>query len=163
MLTRRAVFPVLGALALAPAAALAQAPMQFRSVNVDVGPLRGGVGDDSTANWVAQALPSALVQALGSHYQPGDRRGALLTARIDFVYLGPNSGPGFFGSSQDTIEGTLLVHGARGTPPAEIPLRAITTYYPSGVDQALWVESNRARIVLLAQTFAGWAPRQLGL
>ena len=163
MLTRRAVFPVMGALALAPAAALAQPPVQFRSVTVDVGPLRGGVGDDSTANWIAQTLPAALVQALGPYYQPGDRHGAVLTARIDLVYLGPNSGPGTFSSSQDTIAGTLIVHGARGATSTEIPLRAITTYYPTGVDQALWVESNRARIVLLAQTFAGWAPRQLGL
>jgi len=162
MLTRRAAFPVLGALALAPAAALAQAAVPFRGVSVDVGPLRANIGDD-TANWVAQALPAALIQSLGPHYQPGDRHGAVLTARIDFIYLGPNSGPGPLASSQDTIEGTLIVHGPRGTMPAETPLRAITSYYPSGVDQPLRVESNRARIVLLSQAFAGWTPRELGL
>jgi hypothetical protein len=162
MLTRRSTFSLLGALALAPSAALAQAPVQFRGINVDVNPLRTDMGDD-TANWVAQALPTALAQVLGPYMQPGNRNAALLTARIDFVYLGPNSGPGPLASSQDTIGGTLIVHGGRGTMPTEIPLRAITSYYPTGVDQALWVESNRARIVLLSKTFAGWAPRELGL
>ena len=162
MLTRRSAFSVLGALALAPVAALAQAPLQFRGITVDVNPLRTDMGDD-TANWVAQALPPALGKALGPYLQPGNRSGALLTARINFVYLGPNSGPGPLASSQDTIEGTLIVHGGRGVVTTEIPLRAITSYYPTGVDQALWAKSNRSRIFLLSQAFAGWAPRELGL
>ena len=162
MLTRRSAFSVLGALALAPAAALAQASAQFRGINVDVGPLRTNMGDD-TANWVAQALPEALAQSLGPHLQSGARNGALLTARIDLVYLGPDSGPGPFASSQDTIAGTLIVHGPRGTRAIETPLRATTSYYPMAVDQPLRAESNRARIVLLSQAFARWTPGELGL
>ncbi len=95
---------------------------------------------------------------------PGDRNGATLVARIDFLYLGPQSGGGgAFGSSQDTIEGALIVSGRRGAIAAVTPLRAITSYFPSPVDQALWVQSNHDRIVALAQAFAGWVPRQLGL
>ena len=162
MLTRRSAFSIFGALAFAPVGALAQGPVEFRGVSVDVNPLRTNMGDD-TANWVAQALPSALSQALGAHLQPGDRHGAILTARIDLVYLGPDSGPGAFASSQDTIAGTLIVHGPRGTSPVEVPLRATTSYYPMAVDQPLRIESNRARIVLLSQAFARWAPGELGL
>ncbi len=44
-----------------------------------------------------------------------------------------------------------------------IPLRAIASYYPMAVDQALVERAYHGRIVTLAQTFAGWAPRELGL
>ena len=161
MLTRRAAFSVLGSLILAPAA-FAQAPIRFRGFTVDVDPLRTDMGDD-TANWVAQTLPPALQQSLGPYIDPRDRRAPLLIVRIDFVYLGPNIGPGPFATSQDTIEGSFIIKGPRGTVPTEIPLRAITTYYPNGTDQALWVQANYYRVLRLAQTFAGWAPRQLGL
>ncbi len=120
------------------------------------------MGDD-TANWIAASLPGALAQSLGASLQPRDRTAALLTARIDFVYLGPNTGAGPMGSSQDTIEGTLIVHGPCVSASSEIPLRAITSYFQTPVDQPLRVESNRERIVRLANAFAGWAPRELGL
>ncbi len=162
-LTRRGALFVLGGLAFAPAVAVAQAPIRFRRVEVDVAPLRASVGDP-TAAWVAQALPGALAQALGPYLAPGDRNGATLVARIDFLYLGPSSGgPGPLGSSQDTIRGALLVRGPRGSIAAETPLRAISSYFPSPVDQALWVQSNHDRVAALARVFAGWTPRQLGL
>ena len=162
-LTRRAAIRGLGALALSPAAALAQPPVRFRSVVVDVGPLQAAAGDP-TAAWVAEALPGQLAQALGPHLSPGDRGGATLIARIDYLYLGPSSGgTGPFGASQDTIAGVLIVHGPRGPIAAETPLRAITSYFPNPVDQAHWVQSNHDRVVALAQAFAGWTPRQLGL
>ena len=65
---------------------------------------------DPTAAWVQQALPGALAQSLAPYMAPGDRNGATLVARIDYLYLGPSSGgPGFFRQTQDTINGTLLV------------------------------------------------------
>jgi hypothetical protein len=160
--TRRAALSALGVLALAPAAAMAKSPVRFRSIEVDVGPLRVNVGDP-TAAWVAEALPSALAQAFGPYLAPGDRNGATVVARIDWVYLGPNSGTGALGSSQDTIVGGLIVHGPRGLIAPETPLRAISPYFQNPVDQALVVQSNHDRIVALAQAFAYWAPRQLGL
>ena len=162
-LTRRAALSALGALAFAPAVALAQPGVRFRSIQVDVGPLRANSGDP-TAAWVEEALPGQLAQALGPYLAPGDRNGAVLIARIDYLYLGPSSGgTGPLGSSQDTIAGVLIVRGPRGSVAAATPLRAITSYFPNAVDNALIVQTNHDRIVELAQAFAYWAPRELGL
>src|SRR5208282_6160048 len=90
-LTRRAAICAVGALALSPAAAVAQGPVRFRNVEVDVGPLRASEGDP-TAAWVAETLPGQLVHALGPYLSPGARAGATLIARIDYLYLGPTSG-----------------------------------------------------------------------
>jgi hypothetical protein len=166
-LTRRAALAALGALALPPVvavrSALAQPKVRFRDVVVDVAPLRANVGDP-TAAWVQRELPGALAQALAGYMAPGDRNGAILVARIDYIYLGPFSGgAGAWGASQDTISGTLLIKGPHGGIATNVPIRAITTYHPTPVDQPMRVESNYWRVVALAQAFAGWAPRQLGL
>ncbi|HEX9168240.1 MAG TPA: hypothetical protein VF886_04830 [Roseiarcus sp.] len=163
-LTRRGA---LGALALAPVlavqGALAQPNVRFRDIVVDVAPLRASMGDP-TAAWVEKELPGALAQALAGYVAPGDRNGAILIARIDYLYLGPSSGGvGPWGASQDTINGTLLVKGPHGGIAASAPVRAITSYHPMAVDQPMRVESNYWRVVALAQAFAGWAPRKLGL
>ena len=167
LLTRRAALAALGAFAVPSAvavrSALAQPSVRFREIVVDVSPLRARIGDP-TAAWVQKELPGALAQALASYMAPGDRHGAILVARIDDLYLGPNSGgTGPWGASQDTINGTLLVRGAHGGIAADAPIRAITYYHPMAVDQPLRVESNYWRVVALAQAFAGWAPRELGL
>jgi len=163
VLTRRAALTALGAMAFVPAAALAQGPLRFRAVKVDVGPLRESAGDP-TAAWMAESLAPALERALGPYLTPGDRNGATLTARIGLVYLGPSGGGmAGWGRGQDTIAGDLVVRGPRGGVVSETPLRAITTYLPNAVNQTLIVQWNRARIDALAQAFAGWVPRQLGL
>jgi hypothetical protein len=164
-LTRRAALAAVGALALPTVSvrsALAQPGVRFRNIVVDVSPLRASAGDP-TAAWLEEALPGALEQALAGYMAPGDRNGATLVARIDYLYLGPNHGVGPLGSSQDTINGSLLVKGPRGGVAAAAPIRAITSYIPTPVDQPLRVESNHWRVVALAQAFAGWAPRKLGL
>ena len=165
--TRRDALAALGAFGLsltcAASRALAQSGLRFGAIRVNVEPLRALTGDP-TAAWMEQALRQALPQALGPHLAPGDRNAAILEVRIDWIYLGPSSGgvgPG--GSAQDTIIGSFLVRGRQGEIEAEIPLRAIASYYPSGVDQALVERAYHGRIVTLAQTFAGWAPRELGL
>jgi hypothetical protein len=163
-LTRRAA---LGALAF-PAmvgmrSALAQPGLRFRAIKVDVSPIRASMGDP-TAAWVEEALPQALAQALGPYMAPGDRGGATLVARIDYLYLGQSSGgPGFFHQTQDTINGTLLVKGPRGGVLASVPLRAISSYFPMAVDQALVERALYYRVTALAQVFAGWVPKELGL
>ncbi len=166
-LTRRAALAALGALALPPVVAVRSARLQpglrIRAIKVDVSPLRASMGDP-TAAWVQQALPGALAHALAPYMAPGDRNGATLVARIDYLYLGPSSGgPGFFRQTQDTINGTLLVKGPRGGVVARVPLTAISSYFPMAVDQALVERALQGRVVALAQAFAGWAPRQLGL
>jgi hypothetical protein len=165
-LTRRAVIAGVGALVLPALAeiqiASAQPGLRIRAIKVDVSPIRQSMGDP-TAAWVEQALPGALAQSLAPYMAPGDRGGATLVARIDSLYLGPSSGgPGPLGSTQDTINGTLLLRGPRGVG-AATPLRAISSYYPTPVDQALIERALQGRVTALAQVFAGWAPRELGL
>jgi hypothetical protein len=165
-LTRRAALAALGALALplvVVRSAMAQPGLRIRAINVDVSPIRASMGDP-TAAWVEEALPGALAHALAPYVAPGDRSAATLVARIDYLYLGPSSGgPGFFRQTQDTINGTLLLKGPRGGVVAKVPLRAISSYYPMAVDQALVERALEGRVTALAQAFAGWAPRELGL
>jgi hypothetical protein len=166
-LTRRAGLLALGALALQGCTPTAPTPamagLRIRAIKVDVSPIRASMGDP-TAAWVEEALPGALAQALGPYMAPGDRNGATLVARIDYLYLGSSSGgPGFFNQTQDTINGTLLVRGPRGHVVASVPLRAISSYVPMAVDQALVERALQGRVTALAQAFAGWAPRELGL
>ena len=165
-LTRRATLAALGALLLSAAqmrSALAQPGLRIRAIKVDVSPIRASMGDP-TAAWVEEALPGALAQSLGPHMAPGDRNGTTLVARIDYLYLGTSSGgPGFFRQTQDTIVGSLLLRGPRGRAIANVPLRAISSYFPMAVDQALVERALHGRVTALAQAFAGWAPRELGL
>ena len=165
-LTRRAAIAALGALVLPAMAqmrgALAQPGLRIRAIKVDVSPIRASMGDP-TAAWVEEALPGALAQSLAPYMAPGDRSGATLVARIDHLYLGSSGGgPGFFHQTQDTINGTLLLRGPRGLV-ANVPLRAISSYYPMAVDQTLFERALEGRVTSLAQAFAGWAPRELGL
>ena len=166
-LTRRAALAGLGAFALSvltrTPAALAQPGLRIRAIKVDVSPIRASMGDP-TAAWVEESLPGALAQSLGPYMAPGDRNGATLVARIDYLYLGSSSGgPGFFRQTQDTIVESLLLRGPRGAAIANVPLRAISSYFPMAVDQALVERALQGRVVAVAQAFAGWAPRQLGL
>jgi hypothetical protein len=167
-LTRRTAIAALGALVLPALAqtpsASAQPDLRIRAIKVDVSPIRQSMGDP-TAAWVEQALPGALAQSLAAYMAPGDRNGATLVARIDYLYLGPSSGGGGFGGfrrTQDTINGTLSLRGPRGVF-ANVPLRAISSYFPMAVDQALPEQAYHGRVIALAQVFAGWAPRELGL
>jgi hypothetical protein len=165
-LTRRAAIAALGALVLPALAetpsASAQPGLRIRAIKVDVSPIRQSMGDP-TAAWVEEALPGALAQSLAPYMAPGDRNGATLVARIDNLYLGSSSGgPGPLGSTQDTINGTLSLKGPRGVA-ANVPLRAISSYYPTPVDQTLVERALQGRVTALAQVFAGWAPRELGL
>jgi hypothetical protein len=165
-MTRRDALAALGALGLSltcpSPSALADNGLRFRGVRVNVEPLRALTGDP-TAAWMEQALEQALPPALGPHLAPGDRNAPILEVQIDWIYLAPSpGGPGPRGSAQDTIVGSFLVWGPGGGIESEIPLRAIASYYPSAVDQALVARAYHSRIATLARTFAGWAPRELG-
>ena len=166
-MTRRNALAALGAFGLsltgAASSARAQSGLRFSAIVVNVAPLRPLTGEP-TASWMEQALAQALPRALGPHLAPGARGAPILEVQIDWIYLAPSSGgPGPRGSAQDTIIGSFLVRGPRGEIESEIPLRAIASYYPNAVDQALVARAYHGRIVALAQTFAGWAPRELGL
>ena len=160
--TRRAGLVAIGAMLVSGVprveGAWAQGGPAVRDIQVDV---RATVGEP-TVSWLQQALPGAIAQALGRYYEPGDRNGATLVARIDLLYLGPSSGgTGPAGASQDTIKGVLIVRGPHGA--VDAPLRAISFYYPMSVDQALPEQAYHGRVTALAQAFASWVPRTLGL
>ncbi len=166
-MTRRDALAAIGAFGLASTGAAsrarAQSGLRFSNILVNVEPLRAFIGDP-TAAWMDQALRQALPQVVGAHLAPGDRNAPVLGVRIDYIYFGPSTGgtgPG--GGSQDTVAGTFAVFGPRGGIESEIPLRAIASYYPSAVDQAMVEQAYYWRTVALAKVFAGWAPRELGL
>ena len=166
-MTRRGALAALGAFGLSltcvASGALAQSGLRFGGIRVNVEPLRALTGEP-TAAWMEQALEQALPRALGPHFAPGDRNAAILEVRIDWIYLAPSpGGPGPRGSAQDTVVGSFIVRGPRGGIVSQIPLRAISSYYPNAVDQALVERAYHWRIIALAQVFAGWAPRELGL
>jgi hypothetical protein len=165
-LTRRSLFSGLGAFAVLSVGAVrrvrAHEPLRFRDIRVDVSRLRASAGDP-TAEWVEEELPPDLDKALAAHLSPGGRDGATLVARIETVYLGRSgggTGPG--GGSVDSIEGVLVVSRTGGVV-AEKPLRAIASYDPSAVDQPIFEEAYHSRVAALAEAFAGWTPRRLGI
>ena len=165
--TRRAALTNLSAfvlLSLTPTQrALADPAVRFREIRVDVSPLRASAGDP-TADWVEQALPGALTQALAAHFAPGERSGASLIARMQDVNIGQSGGRGgASGGSQDSIQGVLIVGGPRTGIAANTPLRAIAVYSPNAADEALVEEAYHGRVVALAQAFAGRAPGELRL
>jgi len=166
-MTRRDALAALGAFGIAltgaASGARAQSGLRFSNIVVNVEPLRALTGDP-TAAWMDQALRQALPRILGRYLAPADRNAAILEVRIDWIYLAPSQGgPGPRGSAQDTVIGSFVVHGPRGGIESVIPLRAIASYYPMATDQALVERAYHGRIVTLGQTFAGWAPRELGL
>jgi len=148
VLSRRAAFGLL--VAAAPAAALAA----HRRVQewpggsvVDVSPLRR-FGDNTDADYLAEALPGYLQKSFGP--------GRSVRARIDSVtYGGPGSnGTGSNNGAVDTIEGVGWVDGH------EIPIQSSIQTTVSFHD----VDGYAARIRqdLLAQSFAQWLARQSG-
>jgi hypothetical protein len=165
-ITRRGALAVLGAFGLstcAASSALALAGLRFGGVRVNVEPLRAVTGDP-TAAWMQQALMQALPQSLGPHLAPGDRNAPVLEVQIDWLFFGPHpGGRGSRGVAQDTVLGSFIVRGPQGGIESQIPLRAIASYYPSAVDQPEAEQAYYWRVVALAQAFAGWAPRELGL
>jgi hypothetical protein len=165
--TRRVALSGFGALAVlsgcpARRAAAAQSPLRFRDIRVDVWRLRASAGDQ-TADWVEDELPPDLARAFAPYMAPAERDGATLLARVDTLDLGGAGGARGSGrGAVDSIEGILILEGARGGLAAKTPLRAIASYQPDAVDQALSEEGFHQRVSALAQAFAGGASRELG-
>jgi hypothetical protein len=163
--TRRVALSSLGALASISLSGLgsarAQSAMRLREIRVDVWPLRGSAGDQ-IADWVEDALPKDLALALAPYMAPAERGGAILLARIDNIDFGASGGARGSGGSVDSMHGVLVVSGARSGGAAR-PLRAIASYSPDAVDQPMFEEAYHGRVAALAEAFAGWTPRQLGI
>jgi predicted NBD/HSP70 family sugar kinase len=146
---RRVAIAAFGALpllaAVASQSAVAQSRPSMRNIQVDVAPLRANAGDP-TASWVQQALPGELARALAGRMAA---QGGPLVVRIDYVILGANKD----GWAQDNISGVATIGGV------ERPVRAITRYQASAVDQVLFQESNHRRVTQLVQALAYWLAR----
>ena len=136
--------------------------MRFRGIRVDVWRLRADVGD-AAADWIEEELPKDLAQVLTPHMATAERNGATLLARIDTIDLGSGGGGRGAVAATDSMEGVLIVSGPRGIIAAETPLRATASYEASAVDQSMFEEAYHQRVIALAEAFAKWTPRQLGI
>jgi hypothetical protein len=125
--------------------AVAQPRPPIGNIQVDVAPLRASAGDP-TASWVARELPEELSQALAGRKTP---RGGVLVVRVDYVTLGARKDSW----AQDNISGVAMTGGV------ERPVRAMTRYQISAVDQALVQESNHRRVSQLVQALTYWIAR----
>ena len=145
---RRVAIAAFGALlllaAVASQSAVAQSRPSMRNIQVDVAPLRANAGEP-TASWVQQTLPGELARALAGRKAQRGR----VVVRIDYVTLGANKD----GWAQDNISGVAAINGV------ERPVRAITRYQASAVDQALFQQSNHRRVTQLVQALAYWLAR----
>lgn len=156
--TRRRLPCLLAALALPAVPALAQSPLRFSSVRVDIGPLRAkGLGP--YAELVGRAVQAELARAYADRIGGGGPR---LVVRLDAISLrahaGSESRRGLgSGTSTDYLEGEALVLGPRGEIVARHPqLSAV----PSSSGGA-WYDpaSENRRVEALAAHFAGWLRR----
>jgi hypothetical protein len=157
--SRRAVLACLASITAFPAAAVFAAPAQrFRAIEVDVSPLRA-TGDTITAQWLAKDLPELLNQAFANYLAPGDRGAPVLVARIDSVSYG-TSGSAMQStiSTHDFIEGAAVVGsgGRKQTYP-------LSTFTDVGAPLITTPNGGELRALALAQVFASYLPRQIGL
>jgi hypothetical protein len=149
--TRRAAIVACGALALVKmmqgGVALAQAPLAVGAIRVDVAPLRANAGDP-TATWVEQELPRQLAEAMSGRLTA---KGATLVVRIDTLTIGPNKDS----RAWDNISGVAIVGGVAR------PVRAISRYWASAIDQALIEQSNHARVSAAVRALAFWIAQDI--
>jgi hypothetical protein len=148
--TRRAAIVACGAVALVTmggGVALAQSRLAVGAIRVDVAPLRANAGDP-TATWVEQELPRQLAEAMSGRLTA---KGATLVVRIDTLTIGPNKDS----RAWDNISGVAIIGGVAR------PVRAISRYWASAIDQALIEQSNHARVSAAVRALAFWIAQDI--
>ena len=123
--------------------------VRIGSIEVDTAPLIAQSGKP-TAQWVQNALPSALAQAFAAHMAPGDPSGATLSVRVNSIYLG-GGGP----ADPDRMRGVATLNGR------QVSVRATSTYIANPTDQALPEQALQGRVNALCQAFAYWLARKI--
>ena len=148
--TRRAAIVACGAVALVTmggGVALAQSRLAVGAIRVDVAPLRANAGDP-TATWVERELPRQLAEAMSGRLTA---KGATLVVRVDTLTIGPNKDS----RAWDNISGVAIIGGVAR------PVRAISRYWASAIDQALIEQSNHARVSAAVRALAFWIAQDL--
>jgi hypothetical protein len=166
--TRRTAFlaglaSIMGA--VAPVRTLAQGRGPVSEVKVDVGPLRS-TGANDVADWVNQALPGALRDALSRQWAASG--GRTVVAQINTVQIGVSrvmgparSNGGMRSRSQDSMDGNVTLLDASGR---EIARSHILATRPSPANNTATTAAMRQQQVAnLCISFAHWTPRRLGL
>ena len=148
---RRATIAAWSALVLLVAVAgqnaFAQSGLPIRNIQVDVAPLRASAGDP-TASWVQEKMPEQLAKALAGRMSP---QGGTLVVRIDYLTLGPLKDS----RAWDNISGVAILGGVQW------PVRATSRYWASAVDQTMFEQSNRRRVMEAVQALTYWLARDL--
>ena len=127
--------------------ALAQSRLAVGAIRVDVAPLRANAGDP-TATWVEQELPRQLAEAMSGRLTA---KGATLVVRSDTLTIGPNKDS----RAWDNISGVAIIGGVAR------PVRAISRYWASAIDQALIEQSNHARVSAAVRALAFWIAQDI--
>ena len=158
-INRRNALLGLAALPFATAARAQAAKYTFRSIEVDVAPVRA-LGDSFTPPVVASELQAALAKTFAPYL---GKSGYTLRARVDHVTYGqtPSHPTWFAGDSKDFIDGAGLVVGPGGKVIASYPLMTfvdVSFSHDGGSEDDI-----RRRATELADVFARWLPGQMGL
>ena len=139
---------------------------RFSSLAVDVGPLRAqGLG--GYAEFVRQAVLVEMQRAFADRLGgPGPALVVRITGLSLNSYAGSGQGTGGRGRSlgggtdNDYLDGEMLIVGPRGAVLARHPQLSVVPASSGGP----WYDpqSERRRVVALAQHYAGWLRRTLG-
>jgi hypothetical protein len=141
----------------------AGAQTRFKAIRVDASPLAQN-GNGPEAEWLSQDLPGLLQSAFAAHMAPHDASAYTLLVRIDTISLGSwSSGGGLWDSRPiDSIQGVGILLSPSGAAIATYPLLSTgqTTVFFTELGD---IRFQRIRVGQIAQSFAYWLPRQMGL
>jgi hypothetical protein len=161
-LTRHAALAAFGAFIVPATAeirsASAQAGLRIRAIKVDVLPIRASFGNP-TAAWVEEALPGALAPYMAPAIATARPwwRGSTISIS-DKAVAGPASSTRL--KTPSTERSWLKDREAASSPMCRCgrspPISRWRSIRP-------WSSAPEGRVTTLAQVFAGWASRELGL
>lgn len=135
--------------------------LRFRAIVVDAGPM-AAKGGRAFVDLMRRVTLPALNKAFADRLAPGDPRGLTLRVVLDSASFAQDIG-GYdeLTTPTDYLEGTGLVTGPRGEVLASYPLSAqMPNPAMNRLDQ---VNGNELRARLLAEAFAQWLRRGIGV
>ena len=135
--------------------------LHFRAIEFDYGPM-AAKGVRAQVELMRRFCPPALNKAFAGRVTPGDRRAPLLRVVLDSASFA-NDGGGYdeLTPALDMLEGTGLVIGPNGAVLASYPLLA--SMDASTSLRYANVQGYDLRAQLLAESFASWMRRKIGV